>query len=104
MARVRTDEHGFELQSLRAERLDHEGLRQLETVSGKGGGTNAVLVRHHDKRVATITQPRQGGEDAWQKTHLLERVDLLVRGLLDQGAVTIDEQDLHVRLRIITSF
>ena len=52
LAGVGTDEHSVELQSLRSERFDHEGLWPLELVSGEGGGAEAVLVGHHDEPIA----------------------------------------------------
>ena len=91
---VRADEHGVELDTLRAEGLEHEVVRARRSAAcGKLVGAEPVLIRDHHEPVAAALQLRERREDAGHEAHFLEAVDLLVCGLLDQRAVAIDEQD-----------
>jgi hypothetical protein len=101
---MRTDEDGLELETLRAEGLEHERVRPIEALLGEGRCAEAILVGHHGQPEPGVAQLRERSEDARQEPDLVEGVDLFVVRFFDQGAVSVDEQDLHARLRSIRSF
>ena len=89
---MRADEHGVELDALRAERLEHELVRPSNAACGKLARAEAVLVGDHHELEAALCAWRKRREHARHEADLLEAVDLLVGRLLDQRAVAIDEQ------------
>src|SRR6185437_16105231 len=96
-AEVRTDEHRFEADSLGGEGVQNELLRSLECRARERAGAEPVLVGHHHEAKAAALQLCKRSEHARQEAHLLQGVHLLVRRLLDQRAVAIDQQNSRAR-------
>ena len=78
-----------------ANSCEQEILHLLEALLRIALAAEPVLVADHHEAIAGALQLTQRREHAGQQAQLLEAIDLLVRRLLDQGAVAIDEQYRH---------
>src|SRR4249919_605885 len=88
--------------SLRSQHLQQQLVRADELLARKARGTQTVLIADHHKLETRIAQFQQGRDDAFDEAELLEAVDLEIRGLLDQYAIAINEQDFpHATLPIV---
>ena len=90
---VRADEYGLELDPLRGEQLEHEPVRSLESLGRQTRRAEPVLVGDHDQLRIPPARGRAAPGSPRAAADLVEPVDLLVRRLLDQRAVAIDEQN-----------
>src|SRR5690606_16890258 len=71
----------------------HQRLRALEGFARIALAAEPVLVGHDHEAVAGIAQLQQRGDHAGHEAKLVVGVDLEVLGLLDEGAVAVDEED-----------
>ena len=85
--------HRHEADALRGEHLLHQALRRLEGLARKARRAESVLVADDHELEAGVAQLQQRGNHAIDQRELLQRIDLLVRRLGDQGAVAVEEQD-----------
>ena len=90
---VRAHAHGLEHDALRAEHADEQVLQGPELLLAEARGAEAVLVGHHNEGVADVAQLAERGDDVRLKGELVEPVDLEVGGLVDEGAVAVEEED-----------
>ena len=99
------DQHFAKADALRGEDAQQQFVRPGEMRFRETVGAQSILVCHHHQLVASHNETLQRGDHARQQRQLFIAVDLLVGRLLDQAAVTIDEEDLaaHVRLHEATS-
>jgi hypothetical protein len=88
---MRTDEHRIEDDSLRGEQVEREPVRAIESILRQGRRTQAVLVRHHHQAEPRPLEHDQRRDDMRQQADFLQAVDALIRRLLDERAVAIDE-------------
>jgi hypothetical protein len=68
-------------------------LANVEIGLGKGCCAEPVLVADHHKSVTQVAQTLHGFDDAWHEANLVQGIDLFVGRFLDQGPVTVDEDD-----------
>ncbi len=90
---MRADEDGVKLDPLGCEGIENELLGSREIRCRKRLRAQAVLVGDHREAVAARLKIVQRGKYAGQETDLGERVDLLVRRLLDERAIAVDEKN-----------
>ena len=64
----------------------------MEILGGKARGTKAVLVRHHHEPESCARQQLQARDHARHESYLVESIDLVVSGFLDEGAIAVEEQ------------
>jgi hypothetical protein len=62
--------------------------------SGKLAVPSPSWLADHHQLIAGVDQPLQRHDDIRQQPELLDRIDLLVGRLLDQGAVAVNEENL----------
>ena len=91
---VRIDMDGAEADALRFEDLQQQLLRRFEVGQRKTVGAEPILVADHHELVAGGLQLQQRRNHARHQPELGQRIDLEVGGLLDQGAIAVQEQDL----------
>ena len=80
-----------EYDTFSAQRIEQQVLAGIKRLFREGGRAEAVLVAHHHQ---FESQPAQGfhpGDGAGDEGEFLERVDLLVGGFGQQGAVPVDK-------------
>ena len=68
---------------------------------GNAAVPEAVLVGDHHELEPGIAEAKKGGNHAGDEAELLVRVDLFVRGLLDEHAVPVDEENAgHIESKV----
>src|SRR5688572_26463839 len=104
---MRADEHGVELDTLRAEYVEHELVRSIEVGLRKARAAEAILVGDHHEAKAGRARLAHGIEHPGHEPELLYGINLLIGRFLDESAIAVDEQDsvlAHARLRTRRSF
>src|SRR5690606_31234673 len=75
--------------------LQHQVVGAVETFARITLGTETVLIADDDELEAGVAQLQHRRNHAPEQAQFFVGVDLEVFGLLDEGAVTIDEEDLR---------
>ena len=92
MGEVRADQHLLPVDALGFEDVHHQILRRLEVLQRQAAGAQTILIGDHDELETGGLQLAQHRDDHGLEAQLVEAIDLLVDdGLLDQGAVAVDE-------------
>ncbi len=75
---MRADEHGIELDTLRAEYVEHELVRSVEIGLRKARAAETILVGDHHQPEAGRARLAHGIEHAGHEPELLDGIDLLI--------------------------
>ena len=102
LGEMRVDEHVVKLNAFAAKRAEDKVVDRPEGILGKTVGTQTVLIAdHHELVVGMLTQEGKAGDGTRYELQFLERVNLLVLRLADDGAVAVNEQYLfHILLSL----
>ncbi len=83
-----------EMDALPGQGLEDKILHRPEALFGEGGRAQAILVGdHHQLEGALARDPGQRGDGARDELELGKGVDLFIRGLADEGAITVDKKE-----------
>src|SRR5690606_16016051 len=90
--KVRVDQDFAEPDAFGREDVQEQALRTVEMRLREPVGTQPVLVADHDQPVTCLDRDLERRNRSRHQPELFMAVDLLVRRLLDEGAVAIEEQ------------